>query len=434
MMHCKTAMSIRSFSTSIKLNAKTYKLLVIGGGAGGSSVASKFASKYPKGSVGIIEPEETHYYQALWTLVGGGLKTLDQTAKPMRSVLPKKADWICDHVSHIDPAKNLVVTESGKELKYEYLTVAAGHQLNFNKVKGLLDALQTPYVGSNYSKLYVENTCKGIKNFKGGNALFTFPNSPVKCPGAPQKIAYLADDAWRKMGIRSSANMKYMTSLPAIFGIKRYADVLNVVAKEKGIDVFTKVNLIEVKPDSREAIFENLDKPEEKITLDYGFLHVTPPQSTPDFLSKCTELVDEKGYLSVDKFTLQHNKYKNIFGIGDCINAPNSKTAAAVAVQCGIVRQNLADAMSGKSISAAYNGYASCPLTTGNSKVILAEFGYDGRIMETFPINQTKESMLMYLLKAHAMPTIYWMMTKGFWEGTTTIRKLINPRWDSINQ
>jgi len=384
--------------------------------------------------VGIIEPEKTHHYQALFTLVGAGLKTLKQTAKPMSSVLPKSADWICDHVESIDAEKQCVVTKSGENINYEYLVVAAGHQLNYDKVKGLLDALETPYVGSNYSPLHVEKTYRAIKNFKQGNALFTFPNSPVKCPGAPQKIAYLAEAAWTNLGVRQNADIKYMTSLPVIFGIKRYAEALSKIAKEKNIDVVTRRNLIEVNPDTRQAVFENLDNPDEKITMEYSFLHATPPQGSPDFLRNSTQIVDDKGYLDVDKFSLQHNKYSNIFGIGDCISAPNSKTAAAVAVQCGIVRKNLAKAMDGAKDFSAYNGYASCPLTTGHNKVILAEFGYDGRIMETFPINQAKESSLMYAMKAHAMPTIYWMMTQGLWDGTTAIRSIVNPRWDNINK
>lgn len=40
-------------------------------------------------------------------------------------------------------------------------------------------------------------------------------------------------------------------------------------------------------------------------------------------------LVDSAGYVDVDKYTLQHVKYANVFAIGDCTNAPTSKTAAA---------------------------------------------------------------------------------------------------------
>ena len=141
---------------------------------------------------------------------------------------------------------------------------------------------------------------------------------------------YITDYNLRQMGKRDKANVIYHSSLAVLFGVKKYADSLWEVVKEKNIDVNLRSNLIEVKPDSKEAVFQNLDKPEETIVRKYEMLHVTPPMSPPDVLKAHPMLTDAAGFLDVTKETLQHTKYKNIFGIGDCTNIPTAKTAAAV--------------------------------------------------------------------------------------------------------
>ncbi|XP_069946797.1 sulfide:quinone oxidoreductase, mitochondrial isoform X2 [Cherax quadricarinatus] len=404
-----------------------YQLVVVGGGAGGCTMAAKFSSKLGKGKVAVIEPADMHYYQPMWTLVGGGMKKLEDSGKPMSKVLPKKADWIKQCVVSFDPKNNKVMTDDGQEVSYEYLVIALGLQLNYNQIKGLPDAFSTPGVCSNYSPLYVKNTLKSLENFSEGNAVFTFPATPVKCAGAPQKVMYISDEYFRKHGKRDKANIIYNTSLPVIFGVKKYADALWEVVKERNIKVNLRQNLIEVKPDSKEAVFQNLDKPEELTIYQYEMLHVTPPMSTPDVLRNCGLLVDATGFLNVNKETLQHTCFPNIFGIGDCTNVPTSKTAAAIAGQCGVLRKNLSLAMAGKLPASLYDGYTSCPLVTGYSKCIMAEFDMNGNPLETFPINQAKERRLMFHLKKDMMPHMYWIgLLNGYWEGPKYLRKLMH--------
>lgn len=415
-----------AFSTSSKVE-KSYRLVVVGGGAGGCSTAAKFASKLGQGNVAVIEPADMHYYQPMWTLVGGGMKKLEDSAKPMSQVLPKKADWIKQRVLDFDPAKNTVRTEDGQEVGYEYLVVAMGLQLNYHQIKGLPDAFETPGVCSNFSTLYVNKTLASLQNFRQGNAVFSFPATPVKCAGAPQKIMYIAEEYFRKHGKRDKANIIYNSSLPVIFGIKKYADALWKIVKERDITVNLQHNLVEVKSDSKEAVFQNLAKPEEFKTFQYEMLHVTPPMSAPDPLRQCSQLVDAAGFLDVNKETLQHTRFPNVFGIGDCTNIPTSKTAAAVAGQVGVLRKNLAMAMKGEKPRHLYDGYTSCPLVTGYSKCILAEFDMNGNPLETFPFNQGKERRTMFYMKKDMMPAMYWLgLLNGYWEGPKYLRKLMH--------
>ncbi|XP_059473786.1 sulfide:quinone oxidoreductase, mitochondrial [Neocloeon triangulifer] len=401
-------------------------LLVVGGGAGGCSMAAKFASKLGKNKVVIVEPKDVHYYQPMWTLVGGGMKTLADSGRAMASVLPSDAHWVKDQVAEFSPKTNSVRTKGGDSIQYNFMLVAVGLKLDFHKIKGLEDALaKDPRVCSNYSPLYVDKTFKALQNFQGGPALFTFPNTPIKCAGAPQKVMYIFEEYLRKHGKRDAADIKYYTSLGVIFGVKKYAAVLLELCKKRGIEVTFRHNLIEVNSSASEATFENLDKPGGTLTQKYSFLHATPAMSTPEVLSKCADLVDKAGYLEVSKTNLQHVRFPNIFGIGDCTNAPTSKTAAAVAGQCGVVKKHLAAVMAGKPLpSVAYDGYTSCPLVTGYSSCILAEFDYDGQPLETLPFDQGKERWSTFFMKKTIMPQLYWhAMLNGYWEGPKLFRK-----------
>ncbi|KAL5019796.1 hypothetical protein ScPMuIL_002688 [Solemya velum] len=421
--------ALRSFSTATPCAAdKHYKLLVVGGGTGGCAAASKFASKFGKGHVGIIEPNETHYYQPMWTLVGAGIKRVESSARPMSSCLPRKADWIKCKALSFDPESCKVTCTNGDVISYDYLVVGMGLQLDYHKIKGLPEAFsQDPAVCSNYNRNYVMKTYPALQNFEGGNAIFSFPNTPIKCAGAPQKIMYLAEDYWNRTGKRDKANIMYNTSLGVIFGVKKYADSLLKIVEERNIKVNYKRNLIEVRPDKREAVFQKLDSETvETETFSYNFLHVVPPMSAPDVLKE-SSLVDQTGYMDVNKFTLQHVRYPNIFGIGDCTNVPTSKTAAAVAAQSGILRKNLGAFIDGRPLPVLeYDGYTSCPLVTGYGKCIMAEFDFNGQPLETFPIDQSKPRRSMYHMKKDVMPELYWkFLIRGNWEGPATYRKLM---------
>ncbi|KAG1667822.1 Sulfide:quinone oxidoreductase, mitochondrial [Nymphon striatum] len=425
----KHTSSVRFFSrTQLSEQRKSYKLVIVGGGSGGCSTAAKFASHLGKGNVAVIEPAKTHYYQPLWTLVGGGIKDFKVTGRAMKDVLPKDADHIEDKVVEFNPEKCVVFTASGQEISYDYLVVAMGMELRYDMIKGLPDAFETPGVCSNYSSKFVTKTFPAIQQFSKGNAIFTFPNTPIKCAGAPQKIMYLAEEHIRKAGKLKDANIMFNTSLGVIFGVKKYAEKLLDIVKQRNITLNFHHNLIEVNPDRKECTFEKLNGPDPKetVTFPYSLLHITPPMSAPDTLKK-SALSDQAGYLDVNKFTLQHNKYHNIFGIGDCTNVPTSKTAAAVAGQLKVLKSNLKAVMNGEKLKKQYDGYTSCPLVVGYNKCILAEFDFDAKPLETFPFDQGKQRRSMYHMKTEALPAVYWnLFLKGYWEGPSTYRKVMS--------
>ncbi|CAO1317409.1 unnamed protein product [Diamesa hyperborea] len=425
----QTGFFLRSISSSQGCYAN-YKcdVLIVGGGSAGCSIGAKLSSKLGEGKVIILEPADKHYYQPLFTLIGGGMKQLKDSHKPMKEVLPVLAKWIKDKADVFNPYLNTVTTKCGDNIEYDFMIVATGLQLDYHKIPGLVNALEIDKgpVCSIYSPKYVNRTYEALNKFKGGNAIFTFPNSPVKCPGAPQKICYIAEEFFRKKNVRKNAKIIYNTSLPVLFGAKHYADALWKVVEERKIDVNLRTNLVAITDNGKQAIFENLDT-NVQTKVDFNLLHVTPPMSTPDELKQCTDLVNDAGFVNVNKFTLRHLKHQNIFALGDCASTPNPKTAAAISVQTKVVYSNLMSIMEGGNPVANYDGYASCPLVTGNKSCILAEFDYDFQPMESFPIDQAKERRTMFYLKKDLMPALYWhVMLNGLWNGPGLLRNITN--------
>ena len=389
-----------------------YRVVIVGGGTAGITTAARLAKALPQGSVAVIEPSRKHYYQPLWTLVGGGVFPKQVTEKEEGAFIPRGVTWIQDTATEFLPEENTVVTQDGKRLKYDFLVVAAGIQIDWGKIKGLPDAIGKDGVCSNYSYEYVDKTWEFIRNFKGGAAVFTQPAPPFKCAGAPQKIMYLADDHFRKSGVRNNSKVIFASAAPTIFAVKKYAAALDKIIERKGIETRYKHSLVEIRAQEKEAVFENLET-KEPVTIKYDMIHVTPPMSAPDFI-KQSPLANEAGWVDVDKVTLQHVRYPNVFSLGDASSLPTSKTGAAIRKQAPILVKNLLAVMKGQSASSHYGGYTSCPLVTGYGKLILAEFDYDLNPQETFPFDQSQERYTMYLLKAYGLPAIYWHgMLKG---------------------
>ncbi|MCY9544132.1 NAD(P)/FAD-dependent oxidoreductase [Paenibacillus alvei] len=391
-----------------------YTIAIVGAGSAGLSVAARLLrqSKAFQGSIVIIDPQKNHYYQPLWTLVGGGVVKKETTSRSLQSLIPKGADWLQEAVAQFQPSENQIVTAEGTVIKYDALVVTAGIQVNWDHIKGLKECIGQEGVCSNYDYRYVDSTWESIHQFRGGNAIFTQPSTPIKCGGAPQKIMYLADDAFRQMGVRTKTNIIFASGNASIFAVPKYAAALDRVVERKGITTKYKMNLIEIRADKREAVFEHVDTKEQE-TMKYDMLHVVPPMSAPSFIQN-SPLSGPGGWVEVDKHSLQHVRFENVFALGDCSNLPTSKTGAAIRKQAPVAARNIINWLAGQPLDASYDGYTSCPLVTGYNRLILAEFDYQLTPRETFPFDQSKERYSMYVLKKDLLPKMYWHgMLKG---------------------
>jgi sulfide:quinone oxidoreductase len=413
-----------------------FQIIVIGGGTGGIMTAAQLLKKDKNLDIGLIEPADTHYYQPAWTLVGAGTYNFKKTAKPMARVMPKGVHWIRDFATALNPDKNEVATENKGKLTYDYLVVAPGLVYDNSLLEGLTEAIDKGVVCSNYTD--PEHTWEVLKNFKGKNAVFTQANTPVKCGGAPQKIAYLAADYFRKKGILKDTNVIFATPGTVIFGVKEIKETLLKVIDRYGMHFRPYYAPIKIDAE-KQIIYFKYTAPEDKkvaikegnalhetidandvIQMPFDMLHLAPPQTAPKFV-KDSVLVNEAGWLDVDHGSMQHVKYPNVFGLGDVAALPTAKTGAAIRKQAPIVVDNIMKLINHQEASnKSYNGYSSCPLVTGYGKMVLAEFDYqnnftpDPKLKQMLIFDSSKEHWRLWILKKYMLPYLYWnKMMKG---------------------
>jgi sulfide:quinone oxidoreductase len=405
-------MNITGVNPSEHTPDRTYDIAIVGGGAAGITVASRIGNRSSNLSIAIIEPSDKHYYQPLWTLVGGGVTPFSASERDEASQIPPGVTWLKDVAIGFEPEANKVLTQSLGTIRYHYLVVCPGIQIDWGKIDGLAESLGKNGVCSNYSKETVERTWEFINGFKGGTAIFTFPNTPIKCAGAPQKIMYLAEHFFRKQGVRDKAQIIFVSAVGKIFAVEKYANALSRIIAERNIKTIFGHNLEKIDAANQQAWFRNLQT-NELHSMDFDLLHVAPPMSAPDFI-KQSPLANQAGWVDVDKFTTQHVRYKNIFSLGDASSLPTSKTAAAIRKQAPVLVDRLFAEIHQQASEAIYDGYTSCPLVTGYGRLIMAEFDYECKPKETFPFDQSKERLSMYLLKKYGFPFLYWNgMLKG---------------------
>jgi sulfide:quinone oxidoreductase len=385
-----------------------HQIVIVGGGNAGISVAAQLLRKNSKLDIAIIDPSEKHYYQPAWTLVGSGVFDINKTERNEGDVMPKNTTWIKESVQSFNPDYNTVTTDAGT-YTYDYMVVCPGIQLNWSAVKGLPETLGKNGVCSNYSFKSAPYTFECIKNFKGGKAIFHNPHTPVKCGGAPHKIMYMAADYFRKHNVLDKTDIQYWSGGTKLFAVEKYEKTLLEVCRKADIKLNFFQRLEEIDGPNKRAKFVGFGENNKDVEtwVDFDMMHVTPPQSAPDFI-KNSPLANAGGWVDVDKGTLQHVKYANIFSLGDASGLPTSKTGAAIRKQAPVVVANLLGLIEKHPFGANYTGYTSCPLLTGYGKLVLAEFDYNNQPMETFPFDQSKERWSMYMLKKEILPRMYW--------------------------
>ena len=389
-----------------------FDVVVVGGGAAGIAVSASLKARKPDLEIAVLDPADIHYYQPGWTMVGGGIFEASTTARTMGSLIPKGVHWIKAAVAAFEPEKNAVILDGCRVVKYDRLIVCPGLKLDWGKVEGLVETLGKNGVTSNYRYDLAPYTWELVKGLKGGRALFTQPPMPIKCAGAPQKAMYLSGDHWFRTGILPRIDIQFMNAGGVLFGVKDYVPALmNYVSRYDATLNFFH-NLIAVDGAAKTATFA-VNKPDTApatVEVEFDMMHVCPPQTAPDFI-RVSPLADAAGWVDVDQSTLRHKTYDNVWSLGDVMDAPNAKTAAAARMQAPIVAENVAADIDGLSPHAVYNGYGSCPLTVERGKIVLAEFGYGGALLPSFPkwlIDGTKPTRAAWLLKEQILPPVYW--------------------------
>ncbi|USV99240.1 FAD/NAD(P)-binding oxidoreductase [Pseudomonas pergaminensis] len=390
-------------------------IVVIGGGSAGIGLLASLLKRDPHLNIILIEPSDHHSYQPAWTLVGGGAYDLKKTRRPLADVLPNGVTWVQAAVTEVLPDEQTLILDSGQRVSWQNLIVCPGLRLAWEKIEGLQDTLGKHGVTSNYSYQHAAYTWQLVQQLKGGKAIFTQPAMPIKCAGAPQKAMYLSCDHWLRQGVLKNIDVEFNLAGAALFGVATFVPPLMKYVEKYNARLAFNANLVKVDGLARKAWFEVKDaegnaRVEEK---SFDLLHVVPPQVSPDFIRQ-SPLADAAGWCEVNPHSLQHLRYPHIFGLGDVCGTTNAKTAAAVRKQIVVVAENLLALRKQAPLPLKYDGYGSCPLTVEKGKVVLAEFGYGGKLLPTFPLDPTQARRSMWFLKATLLPWFYWNgMLKG---------------------
>ncbi|MDP1931525.1 MAG: TIGR01244 family sulfur transferase [Gammaproteobacteria bacterium] len=412
--------TVRRIESSKPVAAATqhFSIVIVGAGSGGIAVAASLLKRKPDLQIAIIDKAQKHYYQPGWTMVGGGVFRNTDTERDTVSLIPRGVQWLQSAVQEFAPDNNRVVLDDGSAVSYDRLIVACGIKLNWAGVEGLTEALGRNGVTSNYRYDLAPYTWELVQGLKSGRAVFTQPPMPIKCAGAPQKALYLSGDYWYRTGALKNIDIQFYNAGAVLFGVKDYVPALMKYIERYKATLQFNHRLIKVDGEKKQAWFERTDADGQKSIVDTGFdmLHVCPPQQAPDVV-RSSALADAAGWVDVDQETLRHKRYNNVWSVGDVMNAPNAKTMAAARKQAPVVAHNLLADMGVTHGVARYDGYGSCPLTVERGRIVLAEFGFGGKLLPSFPdwINKgTEPSRLAWMLKKDMLPPIYWHgMLKG---------------------
>lgn len=421
-------------------------ILIVGGGAGAIMALSRLHRAISKPKITIIAPNETHFYQPGQIFMAAGLYTLEDIVKPNSDFISEDVTWIKDEVAEFDPENNKVTTRSGEAVAYDYMVVATGIVSHYDWIEGLKEEdVGTNGIAGVYLNDLEAGTARGgeitwqwfndVKEAaKSGKprVIYTQPNTPIKCGGAPQKMLYLSADYLKKEGL--GAEYLFTTPNATLFSLKPISDAL--AASQKRYDTITNFfqhNLVSIDVTNKVATYvhayeeqgeydEDLEEYEmlskvEHVDMPYDFIHVVPPMSPPDVVVNSLLGWDRgsaKGWLEVDRETLQHRRFPNVFGIGDVCGIPMGKTGGSARHHGPVLEENLIAVMQGKEPKAKFDGYTVCPLKVEYGEIIMAEFNYDG-LAPTIPfLAPEKPRWIWWAFDLYMLKPMYWyLMLRG---------------------
>ncbi len=395
-------------------------IVILGAGAAGTTLANRLSDRLDGAKITLIDGRKSHLYQPGFTLIAAGLKPEGYSVSDTAAWLPKGAEWIAEAAAEIDPEAKTVTTQSGKSVSYDYLIVATGLVLDHDAIEGFsLDLVGREGIGALYAGPdYAAKTWQAASAYidGGGKGLFTRPATEMKCAGAPLKHTFLIDDIARTRGQRGKMEVTYAANNNTLFGVPIVSEKVRTLFGQRGIDAAYSHVLKAIDPGKRIATFTT---PGGETEMDYDYIHVIPPQRAPDAVRNSplpwADKWTDQGWMEVDKHTLRHARYPEVFACGDVAGVPKGKTAASVKWQAPVVEDHLVAQIAGRESGASYDGYTSCPLITRVGRAMLIEFDYNNDLVPSFPgvIAPLEELWISWLMKEVALKATYNAMLRG---------------------
>ncbi len=397
------------------------KILILGAGAAGTALANRLMTRLEGAEITLLDGRAKHWYQPGFTLIAAGLKPATYSVSENTDWLPRDVKLVEAFAAEIDPEAKSVTTSTGEKLSYDYLVVATGLKLDWEAIEGFsTDLIGKNGIGAVYAgPQEAAATWAEMDRFtsEGGKAVFFRPATEMKCAGAPLKYTFLTEDYATKKGNRGKIAIEYWNNSKALFGVPIVAEKVRMLFEERGIVTEMERSLSAIDPAKKILTFTDQDGITHE--TDYDFTNIIPPQRAPDVIRNsplpwADKWVDQ-GWVEVDPRTLRHNRFPEVFALGDVAGVPKGKTAASVKWQVPVVEDYLVSDIEGKEGSAAYNGYTSCPLITRVGRAMLIEFDYKNNLTPSFPgiIAPLEELWISWLMKEVALKATYNAMLRG---------------------
>lgn len=415
------ALGVAGTATPARAQVRTSaKILILGAGAAGAALANRLTERLDGAAITLVDGRKEHWYQPGFSLIAAGLKPASYSVSQTTDWLPKGVTLKQDWAANIDPESRKVALQGGEVLSYDYLIVATGLTLDHDAIEGFsLDMVGKNGIGALYAgPEYAARTWAAASQFidGGGVGLFTRPATEMKCAGAPLKHTFLIDDLARKAGTRGKMDVRYVANNKSLFGVPIVAEKVRMLFGNRGIGADYAHVLTSLDAGAKRATFNT---PEGAVERAYDYIHVIPPQRAPDVVRQSglswADKWEDQGWVEVDKATLRHNRYPEVFALGDVAGVPKGKTAASVKWQVPVVEEHLVAQIAGDTTDAAYNGYTSCPLITQVGRAMLIEFDYNNNLTPSFPgiIAPLEELWISWLMKEVALKATYNAMLRG---------------------
>lgn len=403
-----------------KVSTKAH-IVIAGAGAAGLASAQRLLQRLDGARITIIDKRQEHFYQPGFTLVGGGLKSKDYVISRTAEYMPRDVQWIEDSVAEFDPDGNKVVTAGGKAIAYDYLIVATGLKLDYAAIEGMdTDRIGSDGLGSIYGGPdAAAATWAAMSRFTetGGVGLFGRPATEMKCAGAPLKYAFITDDRLRRAGNRGKAELIYCAQNKGLFSVPIVSEKVRMLFGDRKVRVNYDHVMTGIDLGRKTAFYKT---PTGTAEIKYDFINVVPPMRAPDAVRNSPLRWQEgdfaaDGWAEVEKPTLRHRRYRNVFVVGDTAGVPKGKTAASVKWQVPVAVEHLAADLAGTTSSAVYDGYTSCPLITRLGRAMLVEFDYNNNLVPSFPgvIAPLEELWITWVMKTMALKPTYLSMLRG---------------------
>jgi sulfide:quinone oxidoreductase len=344
----------------------TAEVVILGGGVGGTIVANLVAKKSSGSAhVTVVDTTGIHVYQPGFLYVAVGKEQPSALQRAETSLLRDDVSLVVDRALRVDTVARTVQLESGRTLPYDQLLLATGSRTVMDEVSGAKDAYDF-YTMDGAVRLF-----EALQRFEGGTIVIGVAGIPYKCPPAPVEFVFLLDDYLRARGIREKSQIKLLSPLNRAFTIEATSKLVQPILAERGIELTGFFNVETVDPVAKTV--SSL----EGETMDYDLLVLVPPHRGQKVIED-SALGDERGWVPVDKNTLKHTKFENIWAIGDTTNIPISKSGSVAHYEASVAADAIMASVKGEAPPKhIYDGKVMCFLETGQGQATTIQFDYD---------------------------------------------------------